>query len=519
MDIKLYVMQTFSLFYLKMMKTKKKIKTTVNNFLNYSKKGIKSFSELHIPETVISLDVSGNPILSFEGLQQFPQMNTLKANDTRIRTFKGAQIQNSLFNLSLLNTPLSKEKHLTIMSLVTFGQSLQNVNGKYVLPETRTLAAKIKTKVLPYLERGYLISSVEPDLKVHLPGAQRDIIVDLELDEFLEKEKIISENDKKIQEMKARILLLQKEKREKKIEKVDKKKIIDSFLSPSPKKAKKPTNTNKTNRSQVNEVKEKRSTSNNISTPNRNTKAKPNSNVKKDQNKPQQKSNTSSISKKQADKLQSENKSNEKLANSTEEEEDISTINKDNQNENNEENIFNFSDDEAKEEEELPDMNRKPKNIMPISSQFLDDDQLVDIQNTPEQQQTNEQEVDNDLYNDLLNEDEEKENQNELQQKEDDNEDQYSAKIEFKEKGNDEIFHFPDEEEEEEDSPDVAAMKEDIRTPKKKFDIHRDSQDDDIMIDFADDLSQTKEEEDTLLSDFAGEEDEPLLSDATDEDN
>lgn len=510
-----------------MMKTKKKMKTAVNNFVYCYKKGVKSFSEIYIPESVISVDVSGNPLLSsFEGLASFPQMTTLKANETRISTFKGAQTQTSLVNLSLLNTPLAKEKHLIIMSLLTFGLTLQNVNGKLVLPEMRTLAIKIRSKVLPYLERGYLLSSVDPELKVHFPGSQRDIIVDLELDEFLEKEKLISENDKKIQEMKKKILLLQKEKRENKLAKVDKKQLIESFLSPSPKKAKKSTDSNKSNKTQKNEAKQNQKTTNTISPPIRSTKQKPVSTVKKNQTKSQPKNstNSSSNSKKQADQFPSENKLNgkEKLTDSNKEEEEEDHIVDANQNEEKEENIFNFSEDEAKEEEELIDMNKKPKNVLPTSNNFPDDDQLVDTGNDSLQQQTNSnlgQEVDADLYNDLIGDNEgnenefiEEENQNELQNKEDnnansnienENDQAYSDKIEFKENDNEDvnnIFNFSDEEDEEEDSPDVAAMKLDMNTPKKKFEIHQNVSDDDIMIDFNDgeDQLQPNNEEEEL---------------------
>lgn len=186
----------------------------------------------------------------------------------------------------------------------------------------------------------------------------------------------------------------------------------------------------------------------------------------------------------------------------------------------NEEYNFNFSDEEIKEEEESPDiitmkeeMKRKPKSIYTINSDFPDDDQMVDIGSSSPQQQTNDQEVDQDLFNDLLgesdknnNELDKEEDKNESQQKQNDNnkfffeeeengkeDDQiYSEKIEFKENVNDDenIFHFSDEnneEDEEEDSPDVAALKVDMTTPKKRFDIRSDFPDDDLMIDFGGD--------------------------------
>lgn len=167
----------------------------------------------------------------------------------------------------------------------------------------------------------------------------------------------------------------------------------------------------------------------------------------------------------------------------------------------NEEYNFNFSDEEIKEEEESPDiitmkeeMKRKPKSIYTINSDFPDDDQMVDIGSSSPQQQTNDQEVDQDLFNDLLGESDK--NNNELDKEEDKNESQQKQndnnKFFFEEEENgkedDQIYSDENnEEDEEEDSPDVAALKVDMTTPKKRFDILIDFPDDDLMIDFGGD--------------------------------
>lgn len=108
---------------------------------------------------------------------------------------------------------------------------------------------------------------VEPELKVHLPGSQIDIIVDMEFEDFLKNEQLISENEQKIQEMRNKIMLLQKEKRENKLAKIDQRKFVDSFLAQSPKKTKKSTNISALNKSRVSEKKEKPVNTNVISPP------------------------------------------------------------------------------------------------------------------------------------------------------------------------------------------------------------------------------------------------------------
>lgn len=495
----------------------KKIKTAVNNYVNYYKKGIKSFSEIYIPETVISIDISDNPLFSsFEGLGSFSQMTTLKANGTRISSFKGASTQNSLLNLSLLNTPLSKEKNLSLMALMTFGSTLRNVNGKYLSQEVKNLALQIKPKALPYLERGYLISQVEPVLKVHLPGSNEDIIVDLNTDEFIKKEKLIQENDKAIQEMKKRLLELRKEKREKKASQVDQKKLIDSFIGPSPKKShlrknkttttKVPTTNNSketTKRNPQAQTEHQKTAS--VDSPTYAANKQKTNLLNKSENKYKLPKTQKAAGRKA--KIQEQNKQKEIEDNTNKSEESPISFESKDQKEDYE-NIFNFSDDERKEEEEespnIEDIDASPisnkLNILPASD-FPNDDELIDFGGESPSNQNKEQDIDQDLYNEMISDDE---NSKELLNKDSKNsnienesgmiengtetneEEEYPTIVD---NGNDDqnnIFNFS---EDDEDDPDVTEMKKQMDDKPKNFlTPHSDFPSDDQMIDFNDDM-------------------------------
>lgn len=181
------------------------------SFMNLQNKGIKSFAEIKYNVEPKSIDVSGNPIVDFEGFGQRVTLGTLKADGTLINSFKGASSIASLQSVSFDKTPISQSQYFPIMCLIVFGDTLKSINNRIIVPKWKEQARKLRPQISRYLKDGYVLTGIHP-LTISKPNSNENILLDVPPNELSEKERKIKENDDKLAEMRKKLAELQAKK-------------------------------------------------------------------------------------------------------------------------------------------------------------------------------------------------------------------------------------------------------------------------------------------------------------------
>ena len=120
-------------------------------------------------------DVSGRPITSFRGLLSLPSLKFLVMNNTQISTFEHAPLLPNLVSFSCRGAPLASQKHLHIMAVMAFGDSLRTVNGLRI-DSTIHLLGSAYQAYRGYLVDGFVVAEITPLKVVHPRTRQRKTI-------------------------------------------------------------------------------------------------------------------------------------------------------------------------------------------------------------------------------------------------------------------------------------------------------------------------------------------------------
>jgi hypothetical protein len=179
-------------------------------FVSVAAQGIASFADLILSPTLKTLDVSRNPIIDFRGLQERGKLTTIKADRTKIHSFRGAEALISLEGLSMLQTPIAGERHFEVMAVIVFGPTLKTINGAIVRPRVHEQANLLRSNVGPHLTAGSLLTCCSPPT-VRNPETGATLIVDLTSEEYHAKKRQSEENSRKLAEMRQLLLKLEAE--------------------------------------------------------------------------------------------------------------------------------------------------------------------------------------------------------------------------------------------------------------------------------------------------------------------
>ena len=104
------------------------------------KKNLRSFTEIDVPSKAILLNFQGNNLTDFIGLGNLENAETLILDDNPILSFMGVSESPNLKNLSMLNTPVSKLRNFKQLSILAFGFQLEKLNGIEITTEDKSRA-------------------------------------------------------------------------------------------------------------------------------------------------------------------------------------------------------------------------------------------------------------------------------------------------------------------------------------------------------------------------------------------
>ena len=184
---------------------KEKKETRKSSCVSYANRGLLTFPPVTVFPPISSLDISNNPeIKDFTGLKFIPSLCVLRANKTGISSFVGALRLPLLEELCLDETPISKFKHLKMMSLICFGPSLKVVNGQVTTEKAIQAAEESSPTYLDWLMNGYVILNAKTK-EVWKPGDKESVLLDLEPDKAKEMEQELADKTRQADELMAEL--------------------------------------------------------------------------------------------------------------------------------------------------------------------------------------------------------------------------------------------------------------------------------------------------------------------------
>ena len=122
-----------------------------------------------------SLDMSENPITSFRTLETIPTLTHLNIRNTLIESFQFVQPQPKLTHIVVADTPLARYSTIVVMCICTFGEQLQQVNGRPISKDDKKRAGKLHKQLFCYLNNGWLLTGLDPIRCYHFQTRQRRV--------------------------------------------------------------------------------------------------------------------------------------------------------------------------------------------------------------------------------------------------------------------------------------------------------------------------------------------------------
>lgn len=110
------------------------------------------FSDIEDPN-ITELDLSGQPIISFEGISKLKNLKKLNVQNTLISSFKGAAYMSHLTEIDFRNTILCRYPFVREMCLFAFNLNLKKINGTNVSDEKNRCKNNIYKKNIEKLVR------------------------------------------------------------------------------------------------------------------------------------------------------------------------------------------------------------------------------------------------------------------------------------------------------------------------------------------------------------------------------
>ena len=159
----------------------------VENHANFKGQNLKTIPKIPNKETIIFLDLSDNPITSFNNnLNQLKTLRFLCIDNTQITSFHHAPELPSLIEFTCRGTPLASLQYLGLMSLIVFCKNVKMVNGQNSDNNIVSLANMLRKDYRKHLVDGFIITSLSPFKLFNSETRQRKSAF-LEISKFIDE--------------------------------------------------------------------------------------------------------------------------------------------------------------------------------------------------------------------------------------------------------------------------------------------------------------------------------------------
>jgi hypothetical protein len=127
-------------------------------------------------DQVTALSFDHNPIPSFAGLPDLPNLRRLTVDHTNLSSFEHAPRLPSLEYLSMRGTRLENLQFARVMCAIAFGPQLEIVNGQPFSAADVKLARRLAPTVEPRLRQGWILTSTNPLRMLNIRTRERTML-------------------------------------------------------------------------------------------------------------------------------------------------------------------------------------------------------------------------------------------------------------------------------------------------------------------------------------------------------
>lgn len=138
-----------------------------------------------------------------------PKLVSFTADNSQLSSFKGAIPHDSIKDVSMVDTPLSREPHFELMVLIALAPCAVMINGQLVSEKLRAKAKSIHSSVVTFLRRGCVLVTLDPLRVSDVAFRSEVILIDMPAHDAEEKERAIEKNAAVIASLERRLHALQ----------------------------------------------------------------------------------------------------------------------------------------------------------------------------------------------------------------------------------------------------------------------------------------------------------------------
>lgn len=182
----------------------KKVSLSLPN-ISYANQNLKNLNKVSNSVPIDKLDLSGNPITTFSGLRVFPSLFNLDCSNTQLMSFQDFPKQTGIKIFNCKKTPISHRSNLDLMAAITFGESIEKVNGTVINDTIKYTASKLSDTIRPFLVKGWIILGLNPVKILNIQTRKRKTFYNQINEEEEETPEAELENDNPIQNTQAPI--------------------------------------------------------------------------------------------------------------------------------------------------------------------------------------------------------------------------------------------------------------------------------------------------------------------------
>lgn len=161
--------------------------TFVGQHASYKGRNLRSIPTVPNGESVTYIDLSDNPISSFNQLLSYPNLRFLCIDNTKIVSFHHAPELPSLEEFTCRGTSLSCSQYIQLMAVMVFGDRMKIVNGMTIDQRTWLLGKAARAEYRKHLVEGYVFLKIDPIKMINNETRQRKSIF-IDLNKLISKE-------------------------------------------------------------------------------------------------------------------------------------------------------------------------------------------------------------------------------------------------------------------------------------------------------------------------------------------
>ena len=149
---------------------------TFSGKLILQKKQISSVVNLQIPNTVVSIILSDNPISDLFGFPLLPKLTNLELNNTNIQNLYGLPCLPNLRTISVEGTPFNSHQTSRLALILSQTPALTKINGSLITGSEKQLASQYSPECSKLVRAGWIPKIPPPSTQAEIDKISAQIV-------------------------------------------------------------------------------------------------------------------------------------------------------------------------------------------------------------------------------------------------------------------------------------------------------------------------------------------------------